>query len=68
MFAAMFNPSAASQSVALQGDSAAMEAMLQFLYTRDLAASTKAILILPLAHKYQIEDLVVITTKRAITN
>ena len=56
--------SLASQIITLPGDSAAMEAMLQFLYTGELAANANAFLILPLAKKYQIEDRVAITAKR----
>ena len=50
----------------IEGDKNAIEGMLQFLYDGTLSSNIDASLVLQLAHKYKIKDLVIVAATRIL--
>eukprot|EP00927_Polykrikos_kofoidii_P067783 TRINITY_DN63228_c0_g1_i1.p1 TRINITY_DN63228_c0_g1~~TRINITY_DN63228_c0_g1_i1.p1 ORF type:complete len:335 (+),score=55.75 TRINITY_DN63228_c0_g1_i1:148-1152(+) len=48
------------------GDRVAVEPMLEFFYTGQMAASADGAAVLPLAHRYQVDDLVSLAAERVL--
>jgi len=74
VFAAEFDrwvvapPQGQASVVDVSGERQAVEPMLQFFYTGELESSADAAAVLPLAHCYQVEDLVSIAVTRILEN
>mmetsp|Transcript_115088 Transcript_115088/g.229200 ORF Transcript_115088/g.229200 Transcript_115088/m.229200 type:complete len:337 (+) Transcript_115088:76-1086(+) len=55
-----------SHEIDVDGSVAAVEAMLEFFYTGELARGTDVAALLPLAHRYQVDDLVSLAVDRLL--
>jgi len=54
------------KEVDVNGDRSAVESMIAFFYTGELANTADAAAVLPLAHRYQVDDLVLLAVDRLL--
>lgn len=56
----------ATPEVDVHAEGAVVEAMLEFLYTGELSSASDVAAVLPLAHRYQVDDLVSLAAERVL--